>query len=127
MVSTLSIWNDLAPLFEFLGAAGLIVAMSAAAIAGVAAAWDRADAVGVSTGIWLTGVLLSGCASYAGGWWVIGVALAAYPAALLIGVLARFLTLHTEMGVMLRRVEVSRVRTQSDAGRLSVFRWQTRR
>ena len=108
MVSTLSIWNDLAPLFEFLGAAGLIVAMSAAAVAGVAAGFDRVDAVGVSTGIWLTGVLLSGCASYAGGWWVIGVALAAYPAALLVGTLARVVALNAEVAAAWRRAGADR-------------------
>ena len=90
----MSIWNDLAPLFGFLGAAGLVLAVLAAVAAGVAAAFDRADAVGVSTGVWLTGVLLSGCAGYAGGWWVIGVALAAYPVALLLGAVARIVVLN---------------------------------
>ena len=95
MISTLSIWNDVAPLFQALGAAGLIVAVTAAVGAGIACGSDRADAVGVSTGIWLGGVLLSLSASYTGGWWVIGVALAAYPLALLAGVTGRMLIVHT--------------------------------
>lgn len=83
MISTLSIWNDLAPLFELLGAAGLFAAVAAAAMACVAAAHSHGEAVGVSTGVWLASVLLSTCAAYSGGWWVIGAALCVYPAALI--------------------------------------------
>ncbi|WP_091228399.1 hypothetical protein [Microbacterium sp. 3J1] len=90
MISTLSIWNDLAPLFGFLGAAGVVVAVSAAVAAGVAGALDHADALVGGTGMWVAGVLLSACASYVDGWWLIGTAVAAWPAALLLGVLARF-------------------------------------
>lgn len=95
MTSTLSIWNDLAPLFEALGGAGVIVAALASAIAGVAIARNWTDTVGIITGIWLVGVLLSACAGYSDSWWPMSVTLGVYPAALLTGGLRRIVVLRT--------------------------------
>lgn len=105
MISTLSIWNDLVPLFELLGAAGLFAAVVAAAMACVAAAHGHGEAVGVSTGIWLASVLLSACAAYSGGWWVIGAALCVYPAALIVFGVVRSIKVRASARQAVRRVE----------------------
>ncbi|WP_226531860.1 hypothetical protein [Microbacterium paraoxydans] len=90
MISTLSIWNDLAPLYGGLGYAGLTVALIGAVAVGVAGVVDHPEAVGISVGAWFTGLLLSCCAFFTGHVWLMAVAAAALPAAATVALVSRF-------------------------------------
>ena len=94
MISTLTISNDLAPVFGLLGYAGVVVALIAAIAVAVAGSVDHPDAVGISAGVWLTGVLLSCCACFTGHVWVMVLAVAGLPAAALVALASRIVIKH---------------------------------
>ncbi|MGB4137093.1 MAG: hypothetical protein WA971_11045 [Microbacterium sp.] len=89
VTSSLALVRTLSSVFVPIGVVGVAIAVLCAVVAGVALARGAAGLTGGATGLWVVGVLLSFAGSFAGAWWLLFVALAALPVALVLGGLLR--------------------------------------
>lgn len=90
-MGTAALVRDLSEIYGLLAHVGVIAAFASAGFAAIAFVLSSASSGGLATAGWLVGVMLSLCGCFFGNWLLPGVAISAFPLALVAAGVARVL------------------------------------